>query len=365
MPKVVYVKKRFSPVKLDVIQKTNRIITEYNEAGYKLSLRQIYYRFVAGDLFPDDWVDPATGSKNSQKNYSKLGDILGDARMAGLVDWNAIEDRTRELSSVAHWTSPADIISACQRSFRLDKWGNQPYRLECWVEKDALEGIVTQAAHAQDVATFSCRGYGSLSSLWEASQRLYQYIEAGQRPVILHLGDHDPSGIDMTRDISERLNTFVEQDWLNKKLAPKLQQKLFFKSDMKVKRGDIWRDINDHFGAHPLAVDGEDSVPITIRRIALNMDQVEEYSPPPNPAKSTDSRYQSYYDLHGDESWELDALEPSVLDELITNTILEYRKEEQYEEKQEIEDRHRENLAKAAKHWNGKLAPIISDLPKS
>jgi hypothetical protein len=47
------------------------------------------------------------------------------------------------------------------------------------------------------------------------------------------------------------------------------------------------------------------------------MAQVEEVSPPPNPAKVTDSRCAGYQDQYGDECWELDALDPNYIGELI------------------------------------------------
>lgn len=370
MPKIAYASKTFSPVKADIIRKVNELVADYQRQGYRLTLRQVYYRFIAGDLFPESWIDPATGSKNNERSYKKLGEIVADGRMGGLIDWNAIEDRTRELAGVAHWNTPADIIRACHRSFRLDKWDTQPYRLEVWVEKDALEGIAKQAANGQDVAAFSCRGYGSLSSLWEAAQRLNEYVKAGQRPVIIHLGDHDPSGIDMTRDIEERLNTFIEMDWLNGKLM-KLPA-----GETAAKRGDIWASIENHFReqhgpAKPGLVDltnplpggkGKMGKPLQIRRVALNMDQVREYDPPPNPAKTTDSRFKGYQELYGDESWELDALEPSVLNTLITDTINEYRDDEAYAFRQEAEDTDRKHLQTAARNWNGRVVPLLDKL---
>lgn len=57
------------------------------------------------------------------------------------------------------------------------------------------------------------------------------------------------------------------------------------------------------------------------RKVALTMPQVEEYQPPPNPAKMTDSRAKGYVAEHGDESWEVDALEPSELVRLIEEHI--------------------------------------------
>lgn len=320
--------------KLTIIEQANTLIEDYRSQGYVLTLRQLYYQFVAKDLFPESWIDPSTGSKNSQKNYKRLGDIIADGRMAGLIDWTAIEDRTRALASVSHWDSPSDILGAVASQFAVDKWDNQPARIEIWVEKDALEGIATQAAHSMDVAAFSCRGYGSLSSLWEASQRLKKYVKAGQRPVILHLGDHDPSGIDMTRDIDDRLNEFLTTDWLYEVMKVKT-------ATMK----EIWDSIERRCGARN----------IEVRRIALTREQVDEYQPPPNPAKQTDSRYVKYAAEHGDESWELDALEPSVLDTLITETIKEYRDYSLFKSREAEEQQHQADLKVVADNWGEEL----------
>jgi hypothetical protein len=350
MPKILYKTMKFSTAKMSIVSAANRIIDSYLDQGYRLTLRQLYYRFVADDLFPDEWADAfAGGTKNTQKNYDKLGTIISDARMAGYIDWEAIEDRTRQLEAVSHWNDPADIIATCERSFRLDKWNDQPCRIEVWVEKDALEGIVMKAAHALDVAAFSCRGYTSMSSMWEASQRLKKYVEAGQRPIILHLGDHDPSGIDMTRDIEDRLNNFLVYDWLREQMqcGPASTEGKFSDS-----LAEIRDDIQRQCGARG----------ILIRRIALNRNQVDQYQPPPNPAKVTDSRYQKYADEHGEESWELDALEPAVLDALITNTILEYRDESKWKRREKSEKVHRDDLGRAAKHWSEKVTPLLRKL---
>jgi hypothetical protein len=144
----------------------------YADQGYQLTLRQLYYQFVARDLFPASWADPGAGSTNNERSYKKLVDAITAARMAGLIDWEAIEDRTRNLEGNTHWDGPGSIIEACSREFQLDKWEGQEYRVEVWVEKDALEGVVERVAR--------------------------------------DLGDHDPSGIDTTRDIQERVSMFMD-----------------------------------------------------------------------------------------------------------------------------------------------------------
>jgi hypothetical protein len=291
MPKICYVEKRFSEESLAVIAKANEIIEEYAQAGFDLTLRQLYYQFVARGLIA-----------NRDSEYKRLGGIVNDARLAGLVDWTAITDRTRYLRSNSHWDDPADIIASAASSYAIDKWDDQPHRVEVWIEKDALVGVIEPVCTKLDVPFFSCRGYTSASEMWGAAQRLLRHIEGGQEIVILHLGDHDPSGKDMTRDIQERLSLFV---------------------------GDS----------------------VEVQRLALNMDQVEEFDPPPNPAKVTDSRASAYIAEFGDESWELDALDPVVISGLIEDAILSLRDEDLWEAKESTEARGRQGLKMAARRW--------------
>lgn len=275
MPKIPYIEKNFHDRTLAVIELCNRIIEDYFEQGFTLTLRQLYYRLVAGGHIA-----------NRQREYKRLGSIVNDARLAGMIDWYAIEDRTRNLSGLRHWSDPAEIIASARSSFRIDMWEKQRYRPEVWVEKDALANVIARACNPNDVPFLSCRGYMSQSEMWAAAQRFRNYIRRGQIPLVIHLGDHDPSGIDMTRDVKERLN--------------------------------------DLFG-----------IPVGVERIALNMDQVEEYDPPPNPAKLTDSRSGGYIASFGRSSWELDALDPPVLVDLIESIIDIFRDEDQWEEDEE------------------------------
>lgn len=271
MPKILYTDKVFSDAHMEIIEKADEIIEEYQDEGMNLTLRQLYYQFVARDIFVND-----------TKLYKRFGTIISDARLAGLIDWEAIEDRGRNLISNSHWDNPGQIIRAAYSSFQLDHWKGQDFRVEVWIEKEALIGVIAPICEELDVSYFACKGYVSLSEMWNASQRLIEASEDGQDPVIIHLGDHDPSGIDMSRDIYDR-------------------QRIF-----------------NNF--------------LTVERIALNMDQIEEYGPPPNPAKLTDSRSNSYVSNYGHDSWELDALEPRKLRELIKNTVESYRDEHIYGE---------------------------------
>jgi hypothetical protein len=269
----------------------NAIIDEYMAQGYKLTLRQAYYQMVARGLIP-----------NTQRSYKQLGDVVSDGRLAGLIDWNAIEDRTRNLQSNSHWNSPSEIVEACARQFRVDLWERQQNYCEVLIEKSALEGIIEGICTKLDVAYMACRGYMSQSEMWGAAQRLIRQEDDGKETFIIHLGDHDPSGIDMTRDIQDRLE--------------------LFESNVKV------------------------------RRIALNFDQIEQYDPPPNPAKATDSRFEEYQALHGDESWELDALEPKVIVSLVEDAITDLIDQDLWDEAEERQKVAREQLTDVSERWD-------------
>jgi len=291
MPRIPYVPKDFQDKSLAVIGAANRIIDDYQAQGMRLTLRQLYYRFVAADLLP-----------NNQRSYNRLGSIINDARLAGLVDWDAIEDRGRNRLALQHWKNPQSILRSAASGFDMDHWEDQDVRVEVWVEKQALESVVWDAASAWDVPVFACKGYTSQSEMWRAAQRFRQHRQADQRVVILHLGDHDPSGIDMTRDIRERLN-------------------------------DVFR------------------VRVTVDRIALNMDQIEQYDPPPNPAKLSDSRARDYIARYGRSSWELDALEPAVMRELIQDHIIDLVDVGKYEDVDEQVAEDQKALRRVADDW--------------
>jgi len=287
MSKICYLPKTFRDRSLDLIRKVNDVLIEYDKMGYVLTLRQIYYQMVARAYIP-----------NVDKEYKNLGNLINDARLAGMIDWNLMEDRTRNLESNSHWKDPADILRICADQFALDKWLDQPFHIEIWVEKQALEGIIERTARRLDVAYFACRGYVSQTEMHSAAMRMKKH----KKPVIVHLGDHDPSGIDMTRDIKDRL-------------------KLFGSGHTEV------------------------------RRIALNMDQIQLYNPPPNPAKLTDTRANDYIDRFGDESWELDALDPVTLDTLITDTVEEYKDADLYTAKEEAEAEDKKLLSALSRNW--------------
>lgn len=291
MPKIAYKTFNFSASTASLIETCNRVVSEYTAQGFKLTLRQLYYQLVSRDIIP-----------NQQKEYKRVGSIVNDARLAGLIDWDAIEDRTRNLETLPNWDEPADIVKACATQFHVDMWANQKYRPEVWIEKDALVGVIEGVCQELDVPFFSCRGYTSQSEMWGGAMRLLAHAKRRkQTPIIFHLGDHDPSGKDMTRDIIERMELFMGG--------------------------------------------------LRLERLALNMNQVEKYGPPPNPAKTTDSRYAGYIAEFGAESWELDALEPAVIAALIRNAVGGLIDNKKWNMREKEQKDGRRLLAQISENW--------------
>ena len=313
MSKIWYADKTFSAAGRQVVDTAAAICEQYREEGYKLTLRGLYYRIIATDAFPDSRYftdgrrDPGNtsgrGTKNCQQNYQWLGGLVADARVAGLIDWDAIEDAGRE-SSVGDdgWSSPASAMSTIVNAYRIRHWDGQPEHVEAWVEKDALRAVVARAAGPWNVSVTACKGSPSHSLVHDAAQRLIGFEDQDIQTRILYLGDHDPTGLDIPRDVQERLRLFGSK--------------------------------------------------CTVERIALNLDQVAQYNPPPNYAKESDSRYREYVREYGTDCWELDALEPQVLVELIDGHIREHVDEDAYRARERQEDEERRILSAIRANWD-------------
>jgi len=252
---------KLRPDNMDRLTRINGIIEEFQGKGYRLTLRQLYYQLVSRDVIA-----------NTPEEYKKLGGLLVKGRMAGVVDWDAIEDRIR-VPKIPYWVNDIeDALNDTIRQYRLDRMEGQDYYIEVWCEKDALSGIILRVTEKFHIRLMINRGYSSASAMYRAAKRFQSQIDTNNKlPLILYLGDHDPSGLDMVRDIRERLEEF--------------------------------------------------GIMVEINHIALTSDQIAEFNPPPNPAKITDPRADWYIRLFGDMSWEVDALSPEDLTAVLNLNI--------------------------------------------
>lgn len=292
LPKIRYKKINFRKKSLILIDKCNSILEDYQAQGFDLTLRQLYYQLVSQNVIP-----------NTVHSYDNLGNLVSDGRLAGLIDWNHIVDRVRNVRSMPNWNQPQDIIRAGANQFHMDWWADQDSRIELWVEKEALIGVIGKVGGEYDIPYYTTKGFNSTSEMWAAAQRFIRHSKNKQNPVVMYLGDHDPSGVEMTRDIQNRL-------WM--------------------------------FGANADVV-----------RVALNYEQIHELDLPPNPAKKTDPKFASYQAEFGtDSSWELDALPPSTIVQLLQNELTKYIDLDKFEDMKQREEEGRVTLSNISNRYN-------------
>jgi len=265
---------------LMLVARATAILEEYQ---LRMTVRQLYYQLVAADLIP-----------NSVKSYKRVVRIMRDARMSGILDWDWIEDRLRRPHVPSTWGSIQEIIRSAKQQFRLDRWKNQEAYIEVWVEKDALAGICGDVAAKWQVTLQVNRGYSSVSAMREAAHRFMAAAEDGRSPVLGYLGDHDPSGEDMVRDVRDRLATF--------------------------------------------------GVEVEVQKLAIMSEDIVTYHLPPQPVKESDSRAGAFMAAHGDECVELDALRPDVLTKRIDDFVLEHLDRDLWDAVQREEDRQRDTV---------------------
>lgn len=297
---ICYKWKQFTKAHETIIGQVNFIIDEMTASGYPtMTVRRIHYEGVTKAWWP-----------NTASQYNKLIDVISAGRLAGLISWTAIEDNERNLMGINTVDSPAHLVRRAMNDFALDLWHNQEWRPEVWVEKKGQQGVVGRICNQLRVDFFATRGYNSDSEMWRAGRRFAKYIHKGQRPIVFHLGDHDPSGLDMTRDIREKLAMFA-------------------------------------------------GTPITVVRIGLNMDQIDELKPPANYLKVradgefADSRAKEYYRQFGEESWELEVLRPQYIHDLIEKNVLQIRDPELWDEALHEETNDKRRLEELVAQFGG------------
>jgi len=310
----------------------------------------MYYQLVSKDLIP-----------NHDKVYKKLGKLKDDLLYGGYVDWNVFVDRGR-IPHIAY--TEENVKGALQRtvnSYNLNKQLGQEYHLEVWTEKDAISGIIKQAVNPYTVRVVVNKGYTSSTAIYASYRRFLHIIEAGQKVVILYFGDHDPSGLDMIRDIRDRVMNFFlngrglgalrdrisdwassseildEVEWLSED-----DEELFDSYIKTDKKGSDYFDwIRYFFDKH-----------FEVLPIGLTMEQIQKYNPPPNPAKMTDPRCKPYIKKFGPVSWEVDALRPEVMTEIVQTKILEYMDYDIYQDVLDREKKEKSQLQKIVDSLN-------------
>lgn len=269
------------------------VLVEYKRMDIKLTLRQLFYQLVSRNIIA-----------NTQREYKNLGNLLSRARLAGIIDWDVIEDRGRQVEQASEWDSIQDVVKSAVSAFRLPRWAEQPDYVEVWCEKQALSSVIERICRELHVPMMINKGYSSQSAMYESSKRI-ENDRNGREACIIYLGDFDPSGEDMVRDIRARMEQFQAS--------------------------------------------------VHVKKLALTPDQVTTYKLPPNPLKTdtlgnlTDSRGHGFAAEHGNQSYEVDALPPEVLQKMVRNAIMEHMDLDLYARVKKEEERLKKKLIVVAK----------------
>lgn len=316
--KIAFKQMRVGAERMALMEHAERILTEETEAGFTVTLRTLHYKFVGLDLYPEDWAreveDRDTGkrvwTKNNQLAYDKLGELVNDGRLIGVIDWAKMDDETRGATTVTSWDSPGEIVAAAANQYKINAWQGQPIMPEIWVEKDARIGVIGKVAKDLFCPAFSARGYPSQTSMYDNAERIRRHLKVHDEVRIYYSGDHDPSGLDIPEDIQNRLNIFL----------------------------------------------GPDAHRVTVERVALSMAQVKRYKLIDNFAKLSDGRAKKYIEKYGNKSWELDALDSQILYDIVRDQVVAIRDEDTYAKTLAKQKGERKIMQAMKDNWNAVAA---------
>ncbi len=275
-----------------------RVAVALLEAERPMTLRQLYYRVVSAGVL-----------KNAQAEYKRLGRLMTNLREAGDVPRTWIVDHIRSTLKPSSWTGLADYAETVRDCYRKDMWSQMPAHVEVFVEKDAIAGSIQPVTREFDVALQVVRGYSSVSFAGEIGAIWSQV----RKPIFAYyLGDFDPSGFDIERDLAEKLSRYSDRN--------------------------VW---HVPWGDEP--VDPQpDAVYWT--RLAVCEGDFEEHNLIRLPVKNSDMRTKAFLAAHGAHCAEVDAIPPAELRSRVQAAILSHIDAGRWERLKRAECLERETL---------------------
>ena len=288
------------------------VVDSYQAQGYLLTLRQLYYQLVTKNYIP-----------NHQTAYKKLSSIKDDLCYSGRLDWDAIEDRGRT-PYLEYWVKGINhALQDTIDAYKLDRQKGQKVHIELWSEKDAISGILRRVTDKYHIKLCINKGYTSSSAVYEAYERFAAYMNNGIKVIVLYFGDHDPSGLDMVRDIEARLKMMLAN---GRKIDYDNAYNFVQKSGMYHSHNNEYMVLKDwqENGEKEWGFDNQlcyvDNF-FSVKHIGLTLDQIKQFKMVPNPAKITDPRAKGYIKKFGKVSWEVDALDPPQLVAIVEHYV--------------------------------------------
>jgi hypothetical protein len=260
------------------------------EAAQPITGRGVGYKLFARQLIPS----------MSRANMMRVYRLLRDAREEDTIPWSWIVDETRSLERTPSWDSPADYALSVAQSYRRDFWNQQPHRVEVWSEKGTVRGVLQPVLVEYGVGFRVMHGFASATAVYDVAQD-----DDGRPLIVLYVGDYDPSGMYMSeQDLPKRLEKY----------------------------------------------DGEH---VELQRISLTQEQTAGLISFPASDKKGDKRYKWFISNYGDQCWELDALDPNILRDIVEEKIKAEIEPEAWARCVAVNEAEQASLRHVLDRWNG------------
>lgn len=358
MARVKYVNKTFQDEKAALVDPIQQVFDEYAAQGYLLNARAIAYRLEGQGII-----------RKTEESFQRVETVAKEGRDMGLFDWDGLPvDSARALRDYAMWANEAARIASAARNHLTDKWARQENRVEVWAEKEGLLGIIRGACEDEDVPFRALTGYDAIGALREGARRSMARSARGR--FLMRAQDRYANGLERINrfylalvnmdesEIAEEAMEYykaLQPIWMEElgRDVPEQHTTILYIGDHDPSGMNITETVRRDllkYGAHDF----------TVRRIAITCEETCENEDPElhsAPAKVTDARHRNYVQQHGTtDAWEVESLEPAVLAGRVTAAIQEWRDENAWEEAIEAEEEQRENIALVAERWDDVIA---------
>jgi hypothetical protein len=282
---------RYRKRKAAILEVAKQILAKWELAGTKKTLRGLHYELADINAYA-----------NTDSNWNTLSEIITAARWAGVVDWAALDLLRLQIRYPNEFENMQQAIEELAEVYRLPRWANQPEYVEVWIEKDTLTGLLEPITKKYHVRYVTNSGFASKKAIYDASERFKEVAAMGKDCTMIYLGDHDPAGISMYDSIKNDLTAMY--------------------------------------------------CPAEVVMPALTKEQIRKYGLLPQPLKPGEKKKKKYIETTGcTESWELDALPPNVLEQVLIGEIEKHLDKTKYNEIIEREQQDKEKLRKFVKGW--------------
>lgn len=192
----------------------------------------------------------------TEADFDKVERLVVALRRDGTIPYDKISEGHRERHALHTYESIGQFLGTVKNGYRRDVWGTQPYHVEVWSEKNGLSNAIRPVCDTYRVPYVPTKGQPSLTLLYNSAQEMM----ASEKPTrLLYVGDHDATGVNISRVIEDELHEF--------------------------------------------------GVDVILHRVAVTPEQIATYHLPTRPGKQSDNKHAAFVAAYGPACVEVDALQ--------------------------------------------------------